>query len=59
MNKAQEITQELEQEVQSASKNPFAGKLIAPLRLFLVWMKLTNQRLAEIEAQFEEAIHGE
>lgn len=59
MEKAQQITDELELEVKNASKNPFAGKLIAPLRLFLVWMKLTNQRLAEIEAQFEETLHGE
>ncbi|MDN3697769.1 hypothetical protein QWY97_10470 [Vibrio cortegadensis] len=56
MEKAQHITDELEQEVQKASKNPFASKLMAPLRLFLVWMKLTNERMATLERQLDGGI---
>ncbi|EJN6717067.1 hypothetical protein NQO50_003418 [Vibrio vulnificus] len=59
MEKANQITDQLEQEVQSASKNPFAGKLIAPLRLFLVWMRLTNERLAQLESQLNGVVNGE
>ncbi|MEZ9665608.1 hypothetical protein AB4275_19155 [Vibrio cyclitrophicus] len=60
MEKATQITDQLEKEVESASKNPFASKLMYPLRLFLVWMKLNNQRMADLERQFSERLqHGE
>jgi hypothetical protein len=49
LEKAQQITEQLEQEVKQASSNPFAKKLMAPLRLCLVWMKLTNERLQQLE----------
>ncbi|WP_167390974.1 hypothetical protein [Vibrio hangzhouensis] len=49
MEKAQQITEQLEQEVNKASSNPFTKKLMAPLRLCLVWMRLTNERLQELE----------
>lgn len=60
MEKATQITDQLEKEVENASKNPFASKLMSPLRLFLVWMKLNNQRMADLERQFSERLqHGE
>ena len=60
MEKATQITEQLEKEVETASKNPFASRIMSPLRLFLVWMKLNNQRMAELERQFNERLqHGE
>ncbi|EGA69588.1 hypothetical protein VISI1226_13738 [Vibrio sinaloensis DSM 21326] len=58
MEKAQQITEQLEKEVKAHSLNPFASKLMAPLRLFLVWMRLTNDRIQELEAQLEGALNG-
>jgi hypothetical protein len=49
MKELKGITLELENEVQKAKGNMFASKLIAPLRLVLVWMNGVNQKLAELE----------
>ncbi|MGF1748228.1 hypothetical protein [Vibrio cionasavignyae] len=49
MSKAHQITEQLESEVTSNANLPLLGKLMAPVRLCLVWMKLTNERLQQIE----------
>jgi len=49
MDELKVITLELENEVKKAQGNMFASKLIAPLRLVLVWMNGVNQKLAELE----------
>ncbi|EAS44818.1 MULTISPECIES: hypothetical protein [Photobacterium] len=49
MDELKGITVELDKEVQKAKGNMFASKLIAPLRLVLVWMNGVNQKLAELE----------
>ncbi|WP_238129948.1 hypothetical protein [Vibrio cincinnatiensis] len=49
MNKTEAITNELELEVNKAAKNPLLKMVAAPLRLLLVWMKETNERLNALE----------
>ncbi|MGF1786460.1 hypothetical protein L4D00_11750 [Photobacterium swingsii] len=49
MSQLQKITDELAQEVEQAKGNMFAGKIIAPLRLVLVWMQGVNKKLSELE----------
>lgn len=49
MKRTEEITDELEQELIKASKNPLLKMVAAPLRLMLVWMKKTNDRLNDLE----------
>ena len=49
MEELNQITDQLKKEVTKASKNPFAGKIMSPLRLVLVWMNGVNQKLTELE----------
>lgn len=49
MSQLQKITDELAQEVEQAKGNMFAGKILAPLRLVLVWMQGVNKKLSELE----------
>ncbi|WP_187984771.1 hypothetical protein [Vibrio metschnikovii] len=49
MKKAEQIANELEIEVSKAVKNPLLKMVAAPLRLLVVWMKETNERLNELE----------
>lgn len=49
MSQLQKITDELAQEVEQAKGSMFAGKIIAPLRLVLVWMQGVNKKLSELE----------
>ncbi|WP_261604092.1 hypothetical protein [Photobacterium sp. TY1-4] len=43
MDKLTQITNELKGEVEKAKRNPFASKIMAPLRLVLVWMQTVNE----------------
>ncbi|WP_172635987.1 hypothetical protein [Photobacterium profundum] len=58
MNKLKGITLELEEEVKKAKGSMFASKLIAPLRLVLVWMNGVNQKLAELEQRSGGHLNG-
>lgn len=49
MEKQKQIAKELEQQINEAGKNPFAKGFIAPLRLLMVWIKNTNERLDSME----------
>ncbi|EOB4246542.1 hypothetical protein ACIL2N_002359 [Vibrio metschnikovii] len=49
MKKAEQIANELEIEVCKAAKNPLLKMVASPLRLLVVWMKETNERLNELE----------
>ncbi|EHT4939545.1 hypothetical protein ABMX69_06825 [Vibrio vulnificus] len=51
MEKQNQITQELEQQINVVGKNPFAKGFVAPLRLLMVWIKNTNARLDAMEKQ--------
>ncbi|MCR9472272.1 hypothetical protein NB496_03270 [Vibrio alginolyticus] len=48
------VTLELENEIKKASGNPFAKAFVTPLRLLLVWIKETNQRLDAMEEQIKQ-----
>ncbi|MGF1702513.1 hypothetical protein L4D09_19650 [Photobacterium makurazakiensis] len=43
------ITAELKAELDKAKGNMFINKVLAPLRLVLVWMNGVNQKLIELE----------
>ncbi|MCW8330886.1 hypothetical protein MD588_19005 [Photobacterium sp. SDRW27] len=45
----EKITAELQQELDKAKGNMFIAKVVAPLRLVLVWMNGVNQKLMELE----------
>ncbi|WP_169753958.1 hypothetical protein [Photobacterium aquae] len=49
MDELNQITEQLRGEVDAASKNPFASKVMAPIRLMLVWMEGVNRKLSELE----------
>ncbi|MGR5149664.1 hypothetical protein ACQKP8_24340 [Photobacterium alginatilyticum] len=44
-----QITSELQQELDKAKGNMFVKKVLAPLRLILVWMNGVNEKLTELE----------
>ncbi|BDU42886.1 hypothetical protein [Vibrio nigripulchritudo] len=58
MNKQAQTTSEIEKEINKVTKNPFAKAFTAPLRLLVVWMKATNDRLDKLEQQ-AGAVNGE
>lgn len=49
MDELKQITSELESEVTAVKSNMFTAKIMAPLRLVLVWMNGVNQKLIELE----------
>ncbi|MGF1736722.1 hypothetical protein [Photobacterium satsumensis] len=49
MEELNQITDQLKSEVTKAAKNPFASKIMSPLRLVLVWMQGVNNKLMELE----------
>ena len=49
MEELNQITDQLKNEVAKAKGNPFASKIISPLRLVLVWMQGVNDKLIELE----------
>ncbi|MGR2767369.1 MULTISPECIES: hypothetical protein [Photobacterium] len=49
MDKLNQITEQLQGEVDKAARNPFASKVMTPLRLVLVWMNGVNEKLSELE----------
>lgn len=51
MEKQQQITAELEQQVKEVESNFMFAKFTAPLRLVIVWMKGVNKKLQELEQQ--------
>lgn len=49
MERAEKITDEFEQKIKGAIQYPALKKLTIPFRLFLCWMRETNQRLSDLE----------
>ncbi|WP_162845561.1 hypothetical protein [Photobacterium gaetbulicola] len=49
MEELNKITDQLKGEVAKANSNPFASKIMAPIRLVLVWMEGVNNKLMELE----------
>ncbi|QIA63327.1 hypothetical protein GT360_07255 [Vibrio astriarenae] len=54
MNQSDAITAEIEKEIQKASGHMMLKAFTAPLRLLVVWMKQTNERLLELETQMQK-----
>ncbi|ELV8625607.1 hypothetical protein QNF03_002262 [Vibrio cidicii] len=48
------IATELEQEIKKMEKNPFAKGFLGPLRLLVVWIKTTSERLEQMESQLKQ-----
>ncbi len=57
MNKQALTTSEIENEINKITKSPFVKAFTAPLRLLVVWMRDTNERLDKLEQQ-SGAVNG-